>query len=150
MSLPVHPAPRPSVLGSPLSPTDLSALSLAGIDADLAERALLRRVDSATGADIVGRNGTGDFAGIVIPYIWPGTNRVREYRLRRDRPDVDWSHGVLKPRGKYLSPPGRSNMVYFVSRDGAVLARRQHITPAHRGRREEGHRCIRTCMTQSW
>ncbi len=114
MPLPPHPAPRPAVLGSPLSPTDLRGLSQAGIDADLADRALLRRVDSATGAAIVGRNGSDDFAGIAIPYIWPGTNRVREYRLRRDRPDMEWSHGVLKPRGKYLSPPGRSNMVYFV------------------------------------
>jgi Domain of unknown function (DUF3854)/D5 N terminal like len=44
----------------------------------------------------------------------PGTNRVREYRLRRDSPEMEYSHGVLKPRAKYLSPQGRGNMVYFV------------------------------------
>src|SRR5262249_6620082 len=39
----------------------------------------------------------------------------REYRLRRDEPDLEYdSAGNLKPRQKYLSPPGRSNMLYLV------------------------------------
>jgi putative DNA primase/helicase len=107
-------AKEPTLHGSALLPSDLDDLSRSGIDAALAERALLRRVDSETGGLIVGRNGSGDYAGIAIPNIRPGTNSVREYRLRRDRPEMEWSHGVLKPRGKYLSPPGRGNMVYFV------------------------------------
>ncbi|MDT7818115.1 MAG: hypothetical protein QOJ42_8031 [Acidobacteriaceae bacterium] len=94
-------ATEPTLPGSPLRPSDLEQLARAGINADLAERALLRRVDSETGGLIVGRNGSGDYAGIAIPYIWPGTNRVREYRLRRDTPEMEWSHGVCKPRGKY-------------------------------------------------
>src|SRR5689334_840158 len=39
----------------------------------------------------------------------------REHRLRRDHPDLESdSAGNLKPRQKYLSPPGRSNMLYVV------------------------------------
>jgi putative DNA primase/helicase len=105
---------HPILPGSALRASDLDQLALSGINAAATERALLRRVDSATGAAVVGRNGAGDFGGITFPYMWPGTNDVREYRLRRDTPEMEWSHGVLKPRGKYLSPPGRSNMLYFV------------------------------------
>ena len=51
----------------------------------------------------------------LIPYFRPGDFHVREYRLRRDQPDLEYdSAGNLKPRQKYLSPPGRSNMLYFV------------------------------------
>jgi putative DNA primase/helicase len=76
---------------------------------------MLRRVGCSEGAAIVGRNGSGDFAGIVFPYIWPGEDHVREFRLRRDHPDLEHdAAGKLKERGKYLSPPGRGNMLYFV------------------------------------
>jgi len=35
--------------------------------------------------------------------------------LRRDHPDLEYdSAGNLKPRQKYLSPPGRSNMLYIM------------------------------------
>ena len=41
----------PQLPGLPLNPFDLDALLRSGIDADLAERALIRSVDSATGAE---------------------------------------------------------------------------------------------------
>lgn len=67
-----------------------------------------------TGAEIVGRKG-GNHGGIIIPYFHPSSNHVREYRLRRDHPDLEYdSAGSLKLRQKYLSPPGRSNMLYVV------------------------------------
>ena len=70
-------------------------------------------MDSFTGGDIVERKG-GNFAGIIISYFRPGADHVREYRLRRDHPDMEYdSAGHLKPRQKYLSPPGRSNMLYL-------------------------------------
>src|SRR5260370_445730 len=54
----------------------------------------------------------GSYAGILIPYFHPNSDRVREYRLRRDQPDPEYdSAGNLKQRQKYLSPPGRSNML---------------------------------------
>ena len=84
------------------------------IDRSLAVEAGLRRVDSLTGAEIVGRK-SGNYAGIVIPYFDPRSDQVREYRLRRDQPDLEYdSSGNLKTRQKYLSPPGRSNMLYVV------------------------------------
>ena len=82
---PVKPASTPSevlaeliLLGSPLRLSDLEQLSRAGIDAASAARALLRRVDSETGGSLVGRNGSGDYAGIPIPYVQPSTNRIRD------------------------------------------------------------------------
>ena len=74
----------------------------------------LRRVDSLTGSEITGRQ-NGNYAGIVIPYLLPGSDQVRDYRLRRDQFDLECdSAGDLRARSKYLSPPGRSNMLYFV------------------------------------
>ena len=84
------------------------------IDRDLADSAGLRRVDPLTGGEIIGRK-SGDYAGILIPYYRPGSDRIREYRLRRDHPDLQYdSAGNLKQRQKYLSPPGRSIMLYLV------------------------------------
>ena len=71
-------------------------------------------MDSLTGGEFIGRK-SGNYAGILIPYFRPGELHVREYRLRRDQPDLEYdSAGNLKPRQKYLSPPGRSNMLYIV------------------------------------
>ena len=104
---------RPELFGVDLSEQDLGNLGARWITPELAEAAGLRRVDSATGAALVGRN-KGDFAGIAIPYHRPGGERVREYRLRRDRPELERSgNGELKERGKYIAPPGRGNMIYF-------------------------------------
>ena len=99
--------------GSDLAPSDFAALEARWIDRDLALAARLRRVDSAMGAELVGRK-TGNYAGIAIPYFLPGSNGVREYRLRRDHPEMEIdSRGQVKPKQKYLSPPGRGNMLYF-------------------------------------
>src|SRR5215468_10585188 len=72
-----------------LTPTDIDTLEKRWIDPDLARRAGLRPVDSLTGAEIVGRKG-GDYSGIAIPYFRPGSERVRDYRLRRDHPDMEY------------------------------------------------------------
>ena len=94
--------------------SDYAALESRWIDRTLADSAFLRRVDSLTGGEVVGRK-SGNYAGIVIPYFHPGSDRVREYRLRRDQPDLEYdSAGNLKPKHKYLSPPGRPNMLYIV------------------------------------
>ena len=100
--------------GSDLTIQDYAELEARWIDRTLAIQAGFRRVDSITGGDIVGRKG-GNYSGIVIPYFRPGSDHVREHRLRRDHPDLEYdSAGNLKPRQKYLSPPGRSNMLYVV------------------------------------
>jgi hypothetical protein len=104
----------PNFIGPDLTSADYVALEARWIDRKLADAAGLRRVDSLTGGDVVGRK-NGNYAGIVIPYFYPGSNQVREYRLRRDQPDFEYdSKGNLKPRQKYLSAPGRANMFYLV------------------------------------
>ncbi len=96
---------------SDLTTADYAALVARWIDRALADRARLRRVDSQTDGEIVGRN-NGNYAGILIPYFHPGSDHVREYWLRRDQPDFEFdSTENLKPRQKYLSPPGRSNVI---------------------------------------
>src|SRR5436305_11497115 len=61
---------------------------------------------------MVGRK-NGDYSGIAIPYLPPGSDRVRDCRLRRDHPGTEYDGGGLKIKRKYLSPPGRSNMLYL-------------------------------------
>jgi P4 family phage/plasmid primase-like protien len=92
-----------------LTQQDSEALAARWIDPVTANRQYLRRVDSAEGAEIVGRNGAGNYAGILIPNVLPGAEFVREYRLRRDCPDME--NG--KPKAKYVAPPGRANLLYF-------------------------------------
>jgi hypothetical protein len=101
--------------GNSLTAADLEQLSHAGIDRWLAESAGLRRVDSAVGAELIGRNTfRGDFSGIAIPYLWPAEEAIREYRLRRDHPDLEAAeNGRFREKNKYLSPPGRGNLIYI-------------------------------------
>src|ERR1035437_3115098 len=96
--------------GTTLNPSDLERMASRGISREISERALLRRVTSLDGAALVGRNGGGDYSGIAIPYIRPGATDVREYRLRRDKPDLEYdADGRPRERHKYLSRPGRGN-----------------------------------------
>jgi len=98
-----------------LTDADLRLLSASFISPELAQSAGIFRVDSYDGGLIVGRNGNADYAGIVFSYFLPGNSHERDYRLRRDNPDLERkSDGTIKEKAKYLSPPGRRNMLYFV------------------------------------
>jgi len=100
-----------------LCDADVQMLTAGFIGIDLAAKARLRRVDDIEGSEIVGRtrNAATSYAGIVFPYFTPNNyDSPREYRLRRDTPDYERNgDGELKEKGKYLGPPGRSNMIYF-------------------------------------
>lgn len=100
-----------------LNQKDIQSLHSSFIVERMVEEAKLRRVDDIEGADIVGRRRCAgkDFGGLVFPYfIPPDYANTREYRLRRDVPDcAQKADGSLKEEGKYLSPPGRGNMIYF-------------------------------------
>jgi hypothetical protein len=99
----------------PLTDADFERLSSSFVSPALAHSAGIFRVDSPTAAEIVGRNGNADYAGIVFPYFLPGNSNPREYRLRRDNPDLEQdSDGEIKQKRKYLSPPGKGNQLYFV------------------------------------
>jgi len=100
--------------GNPLTDADYASLARRWIDKELADAARIRRVDSDTGRLLIGRRDHGSFEGLAIPYFLPGELHVRDWRLRRDHPDIEYKSGKPKERGKYLSPPGRKNMVYFV------------------------------------
>jgi hypothetical protein len=103
-----------NLAGQPITPEDYRRLLARWIDRETADRSHLRRVDSHEGAEIVGRNGSGNYAGLLIPYVWSGENHVREYRLRRDNPEIEYdAEGRPKERNKYISPPGRGNMLYL-------------------------------------
>jgi hypothetical protein len=102
-----------NLAGRPIAPEDYARLLARWIDRETADRSLFRRVNSQEGAEIVGRNGNGSYSGLLIPFVWPGEDHVREYRLRRDNPEIEYDvEGRPKERGKYLSPPGRGSLVY--------------------------------------
>ncbi|HXI44182.1 MAG TPA: DUF3854 domain-containing protein [Candidatus Limnocylindrales bacterium] len=109
-------------LGGPLSEADYAKLERSWIPRELANQAVLRRVTSAEGASIIGRRDNGCYSGIIFPYVWPGEDYIREYWLRRDQPEVQYDgDGRPKEKGKYLGPPGRGNLVYFVPGTSADL-----------------------------
>lgn len=99
-----------------LTARDIENLQGRWIPPELAAAAGLFRVDSARGAALVGRNGgRGDYSGIAIPYRHLTAEAgIREYRLRRDHPDLEQKpDGSTRERAKYLSPPGRGSMLYL-------------------------------------
>jgi hypothetical protein len=55
-----------------------------------------------TGGEVIGRK-SGNYAGIVIPYFRPGELNVREYRLRRDQPDIEYDPGATSNLDKSTS-----------------------------------------------
>lgn len=101
--------------GTPLSEADYKMLERSFISPELAECASYSRVSDAEGRIVVGANGrAGNYAGIVIPNISPTTGYPREYRLRRDTPDLAQRNGKLVEKGKYLSAPCARVYAYFV------------------------------------
>jgi len=101
---------------SPINQDDLRSFEQCYIPQETIIKAGIFRVDDKDGAEIVGRKPKRDtsYSGLAFPYIWPGDNEAREYRLRRDQPDLEKKNdGTLRVQNKYLSPPGRGNILYF-------------------------------------
>jgi hypothetical protein len=114
-----------------LTVRDLAALEKSFINSMLAKKAGLFRVTSEEGARLVGRNGNRDYSGIIFPCVLPGSESPREYRLRRDNPELEQkADGTLKEKDKYLSPPGKSNMLYFVPDTAPELLRDTRVPVA--------------------
>jgi hypothetical protein len=110
-----------SVIGEELSAADLAKLEARWLDRHVVVAACLRRVDSFIGSQLVGRRG-GDYAGIAIPYFSSGSVRVREYRLRRDHPELEVdSTGQLKVRQKISVR--RDEGICSICRPAATLLR---------------------------
>jgi hypothetical protein len=100
--------------GGPLSASDYSNLELSWITREIADAAMLRRVDAQEGREAIGQKGKRDCAGILFPCYWPDETHPHSLRLRRDNPDLKQGpDGKLKPDRKYYGEPGSSNRLYF-------------------------------------
>jgi hypothetical protein len=101
-----------SAFGGDLSDADYARLAPRWITREGASDAGLRRVDSYVGREMFGRK-QGDLAGIIIPNVFPGEGRVREYRLRLDNPDLEYRGGKIREAKKYVQPSQRGNLLYI-------------------------------------
>ena len=93
-----------------LSDEDYRSLEESYISREYADAAGLWRASSFEGRERVGRNGAGDYEGLVFPYVDPVKRHAVGERLRLYNPPVD-PYG--KPLHKYLSPPGQRNHFYW-------------------------------------
>src|SRR5580704_9291706 len=99
--------PIPPAWGGPLTEEDYSALLCSWITGEIADQAMLRRVNEQEGREVIGQKGKRDCAGILYSYYWPGDKQPVSYRVRRDHPEVvAGPNGQLKLSGKYLGAPG--------------------------------------------
>src|SRR5262249_9642979 len=101
--------------GTSLIESEYDTLEHCGIPRERASQLPWRHIDSLTGAEMFGRNGSsGQYDGLLIPNYWPGKDAPRTYRLRRAHPDLEQgADGKVKTRNKYLSAPGERNVLYF-------------------------------------
>ena len=100
--------------GAALSESDYGTLKASWITHEIADQAMLRRVETTEGREVVGQKGSRDCAGILIPYYWPGEPGPFNYRLRRDNPEwVGGEDGKPKPKNKYLGAPNSGNRLYI-------------------------------------
>ncbi len=106
--------PTPPRWGSRLTEEDYASLERSWISREIADLAMLRRVDAIEGREVVGRKGNLDCAGIVFSYYWPGDPDPFNYRLRRDNPEFKLGKdGKRRLDKKYLGPPGERNRLYI-------------------------------------
>jgi hypothetical protein len=111
----------PPAWGGPLSESDDAALAASWITPEIANEAMLRRVDALEGREVICQKGKRDCAGMLFSYYWPDEPGAFNYRVRRDNPD--WTvgkDGKPKPEAKYLGPPKSGNRLYIppgVTRD---------------------------------
>lgn len=98
--------------GKPLTDVDLRDLEKRYITRHWAEAAQFRIVDHLEGKEMFhGRPSGGDYAGMLLPYFFPGNDSPVTYRLRRRNPEIDAR--TNKPRNKYLSYPGDRPRLYI-------------------------------------
>ena len=105
---------KPPDWGTSLTDDDYRMLEASWIPRDLADAALLRRVQSFEGREIIGQKGNRDCAGILIASYWPGDASAFNHSIRRDNPEwTTGKDGKPKPQGKYLGPPKGANRLYI-------------------------------------
>ena len=112
--------------GSPLTPDDYIALASSWITPQLADLAMLRRVDTFEGREVVGQKGKRDCAGLLFPNYFPGETQAHSCRIRRDHPDFGEKDGKIRQEKKYLAAPGSANRLYVPP--GVALLQLQDVT----------------------
>ncbi len=70
------------------------------IDSTTAAGALLRRVDSPTGCQLVGRSGARSYEGIAIPYFLPGNPVPVSGGCAAITPEMEYQDGKRKAQGQ--------------------------------------------------
>jgi len=133
-------------IGHDLTPADIGTLEMRWIDPDLARRAGLRRVDSLTGAEMVGRKG-GDYSGIAIPYFHPGSERAPDYQrllltrfYSRAVMSASWpNHGSINRAGTLFGSTGRPRVEMHCSRCSSACTRTSSLA------RSTGKECLCPC-----
>jgi predicted P-loop ATPase len=103
-----------------LTEQDYQSLEACAIPRHVALAADVHRVVSIDGRELVGRQGSGNYAGIVFPCRWPDSNDITAYRLRLDSPPLDLR--TRKPQYRYLVAPGTRNRFYCPLERAADLA----------------------------
>lgn len=107
-------SPAPALPGRKLSKRDLATLAESWITPELAAEAQLRRVTRFEAGELLGYDGHKlDLSGIAFPYFWPGHAHVRQWRVRRDHPDLEIRGNQKKPTRKYLASPQAPNQFYL-------------------------------------
>ncbi len=78
------------IAAQPLSAADISTLEEAGITPPLAMVAGLHRVSTSQALSLLQFGlSRSNFAGLLIPNVWPGEKVIRSYRVLRDRADLE-------------------------------------------------------------
>ena len=108
-SMPQTLPPVGNPYGVPLEGKDYRDLAARWIDRKHADAALLKRVPDHEGRDHLGQP-RKDCSGLFIPYLTPDVDNMRAFRIRRDHPEMESG----KPTGKYLTPRGQRNCLYFM------------------------------------
>jgi hypothetical protein len=108
-----------TVLGkTKLSGTDLRMFARLGIPSELLAHAGVERVTDREAREKYGIIGSGDFSGIVFPYVDPRSGRRTTARVRRDNPEIE----AEQPKRKYVSAFGDRRHLYFPPGSAELLA----------------------------
>jgi hypothetical protein len=106
------------ILRRPLTEDDRAMLARSLITSDLADRALLARVEGQDAKDLIGAKDNRNYSGIEFPYVFPGEVAIRGSRVRRDQPEIQVEYTedgqeVRKENRKYVAEAGSRNLLYF-------------------------------------
>ena len=82
---------------------------------EIIESAQIRRFDEEVSREYLGITGQHSeaFEGLAFPYFDPN-GQLRDYRVRRFSPTIERrADGSNKEKRKYMTAPGKANMLYF-------------------------------------